>query len=105
MSGFDDDFGEMVGDKEAPPPVVEEVLAADDPAAEFLAREQEQLGDLEADIGPLSGTFDINYLHLIMFCFSVTPKESNNSGKESQRGINYYFSVAKATLHSRMSVC
>ena len=56
MSGFDDDFGEMVGDKEAPPPVVEEVPAADDPAAEFLAREQEQLGDLEADIGPLSGT-------------------------------------------------
>merc|ERR1711862_718962 len=54
MSGFDDDFGEMVGDKEAPPPLVEEVLAADDPAAEFLAREQEQLGDLEADIGPLS---------------------------------------------------
>merc|ERR1719445_403391 len=53
MSGFDDDFGEMVGDREAPP-VAEEVLAADDPAAEFLAREQEQLGDLEADIRPLS---------------------------------------------------
>ena len=97
MSGFDDDFGEMVGDKEAPPPVVEEVLAADDPAAEFLAREQEQLGDLEADIGPLSGTFDINYFHLIMFGFSVTPKESNYSGKESQRGAGSYQRVERET--------
>ena len=55
MSGFDDDFGEMVGEKEAPA-VVEDVLVPEDPAAEFLAREQEQLGDLESEIGPLSGT-------------------------------------------------
>ena len=56
MSGFDDDFGEMVGEKEAPNTAVEDVLVAEDPAAEFLAREQEQLGDLESEIGPLSGT-------------------------------------------------
>ena len=56
MSGFDDDFGEMVGEKEGPPAAaVEEVLTVEDPAAEFLAREQEQLGDLESEIGPLSG--------------------------------------------------
>ena len=60
MSGFDDDFGEMVGEKEGPPAAVEEVLSVEDPAAEFLAREQEQLGDLESEIGPLSGTEFLN---------------------------------------------
>ena len=49
MSGFDDDFGEMVGGKEETGDLTE------DPAAEFLAREQEELGDLETEIGPLSG--------------------------------------------------
>ena len=51
MSGFDDDFGEMVGGKES---VVVVDDGQDDPAAEFLAREQEQLGDLETELGPLS---------------------------------------------------
>ena len=49
MSGFDDDFGEMVGGKEEAGELTE------DPAAEFLAREQEQLGELETELGPLSG--------------------------------------------------
>merc|ERR1712045_687475 len=48
MSGFDDDFGEMVGGKEETGDLTE------DPAAEFLAREQEQLGELETELGPLS---------------------------------------------------
>jgi len=53
MSGFEDDFGDMVGGKNAE--TIEETPADDhDPAAEFLAREQEQLGDLETEIGPLS---------------------------------------------------
>ena len=49
MSGFDDDFGEMVGGREEAGDLTE------DPAAEFLAREQEQLGELETELGPLSG--------------------------------------------------
>ena len=49
MSGFDDDFGEMVGGgggggEDVP-----------DPALEFLAREQEQLGELETELAPLTG--------------------------------------------------
>ena len=58
MSGFDDDFGEMVGGKNegGAAPAVDDVI--EDPAAEFLAREQEQLGDLETEIGPLSGKID-----------------------------------------------
>ena len=44
MSGFDDDFGEMVGGKEEAGDLTE------DPAAEFLAREQEQLGELETEL-------------------------------------------------------
>ena len=57
MSGFDDDFGEMVGGKNegGAAPAVDDVI--EDPAAEFLAREQEQLGDLETEIGPLSGKY------------------------------------------------
>ena len=51
MSGFDDDFGEMVGGKEETEELTE------DPAAEFLAREQEQLGELETELGPLSGWY------------------------------------------------
>ena len=51
MSGFDDDFGEMVGGKEDTDNLTE------DPAAEFLAREQEQLGELETELGPLSGWY------------------------------------------------
>ena len=52
MSGFDDDFGEMVGGKEERTEDVTE-----DPAAEFLAREQEQLGELETELAPLSGWY------------------------------------------------
>merc|ERR1719195_1726658 len=49
MSGFDDDFGELVGGGE---PAGEQVV--EDPAAEFLAREQEQLGELETELAPLA---------------------------------------------------
>ena len=56
MSGFEDDFGDMVGGKNVD--TIEDAPVDDhDPAAEFLAREQEQLGDLETEIGPLSGKF------------------------------------------------
>ena len=62
MAGFEDDFGEMVGGKGAGDLVASEerasdVLTNEDPAAEFLAREQEELGDLETELGPLSGQF------------------------------------------------
>ena len=60
MAGFEDDFGEMVGGKSDGDLLTNEERASDlltneDPAAEFLAREQEELGDLETEIGPLSG--------------------------------------------------
>ena len=65
MAGFEDDFGEMVGGKGASDPTpsdlltneerASDLLTNEDPAAEFLAREQEELGDLETEIGPLSG--------------------------------------------------
>ena len=65
MAGFEDDFGEMVGGKGAADPApgdlltneerASDLLTNEDPAAEFLAREQEELGDLETEIGPLSG--------------------------------------------------
>jgi len=59
MAGFEDDFGEMVGGKSDGDLLTNEERASDlltneDPAAEFLAREQEELGDLETEIGPLS---------------------------------------------------
>ena len=52
MSGFDDDFGELVG---GGGPAGEQVV--EDPAAEFLAREQEQLGELETELAPLAGGY------------------------------------------------
>ena len=52
MSGFDDDFGELVG---GGGPAGDQVL--EDPAAEFLAREQEQLGELETELAPLAGGY------------------------------------------------
>ena len=79
MSGFEDDFGEMVEPVAIVPTLVGEVnntsasgegsfffcqlflkpnlpgLHDLDPAAAFLAREQEQLGELEEEIGSLSG--------------------------------------------------
>ena len=55
MAGFEDDFGEMVGGKEAQETGGGDDLLSEDPAAEFLAREQEQLGDLETELGPLAG--------------------------------------------------
>ena len=59
MAGFEDDFGEMVGgkagDDQAPGDLLTTEETNEDPAAEFLAREQEELGDLETEIGPLSG--------------------------------------------------
>ena len=65
MAGFEDDFGEMVGGKGAADQTqgdlltneerASDLLTNEDPAAEFLAREQEELGDLETEIGPLSG--------------------------------------------------
>ena len=59
MSGFEDDFGEMVGgkgsDDQGPGDLLTSEDTNEDPAAEFLAREQEELGDLETEIGPLSG--------------------------------------------------
>ena len=65
MAGFEDDFGEMVGGKGAGDQAqgdllsneerASDLLTNEDPAAEFLAREQEELGDLETEIGPLSG--------------------------------------------------
>jgi len=61
MSGFEDDFGEMVEPVAIVPTLVGEVnntsasgLDDLDPAAAFLAREQEQLGELEEEIGSLS---------------------------------------------------
>ena len=59
MSGFDDDFGELVG---GGGPAGEQVV--EDPAAEFLAREQEQLGELETELAPLAG----GYLRLLRPC-------------------------------------
>ena len=59
MSGFEDDFGEMVEPKEVPGDLgdlMAPIMAkTEDPAADFLAREQEQLGELEVEIGTLSG--------------------------------------------------
>ena len=59
MAGFEDDFGEMVGGKagadQGPGDLLTSEDTNEDPAAEFLAREQEELGDLETEIGPLSG--------------------------------------------------
>ena len=52
MSGFDDDFGELVG---GGGPAGDQVV--EDPAAEFLAREQEQLGELETELAPLAGGY------------------------------------------------
>ena len=52
MSGFDDDFGEQVG---GGGPAGDQVV--EDPAAEFLAREQEQLGELETELAPLAGGY------------------------------------------------
>ena len=59
MSGFDDDFGEMVEPAEVHTDVADLLSTAvktNDPAAEFLAREQQQLGELEVDIGTLAGS-------------------------------------------------
>jgi len=59
MSGFDDDFGDMV--EPASAPITNGKVGDIDPAADFLAREQEQLGELEEEIGatlpvsPLTG--------------------------------------------------
>lgn len=59
MSGFDDDFGDMV--EPASPAITNGKSGDIDPAADFLAREQEQLGELEEEIGatlpvsPLAG--------------------------------------------------
>ena len=59
MSGFDDDFGEMVEPKEVQGDLGDLMgsitIKAEDPAADFLAREQEQLGELEVEIGTLQG--------------------------------------------------
>ena len=66
MSGFDDDFGEMVGGKEETGDLTE------DPAAEFLAREQEQLGELETELGPLSGWF---HTLRTVNCGNIAPSE------------------------------
>jgi len=57
MSGFDDDFGEMVEPAEVHTDIADLLSSAvknNDPAAEFLAREQQQLGELEVDIGALA---------------------------------------------------
>ena len=73
MSGFDDDFGEMVGGGggEAGPDQVE------DPAAEFLAREQEQLGELETELGPLTGDISPQpFSAENIFHISVSPQKS-----------------------------
>ena len=48
MSGFEDDFGMMVEPTDTDGDLM-------DPAADFLAREQEQLGELEVEIGSLGG--------------------------------------------------
>jgi hypothetical protein len=59
MSGFEDDFGEMVEPKEVHGELADLMapimVKTEDPAADFLAREQEQLGELEVEIGTLSG--------------------------------------------------
>ena len=59
MSGFEDDFGEIVEPKEVHCKLADlrtTIMAeTEDPAADFLAREQEQLGELEVEIGTLSG--------------------------------------------------
>ena len=57
MAGFEDDFGEMVGGKEAQDTGGGDDLLSEDPAAEFLAREQEQLGELETELAPLAGGY------------------------------------------------
>lgn len=54
MDGFDDAFGAGAGDDAFAPPPLDDGLGADgevDPAAEFLAQEQEDLAGLGEDLG------------------------------------------------------
>ena len=83
MSGFEDDFGEMVepkdvhgdlGDLMAPV-----IIKTMDPAADFLAREQEQLGELEVEIGTLAGMFSLSqeiFSKMLIPFISVSPQKS-----------------------------
>ena len=52
MSGFEDDFGEMAAGGGGGGGEGEDIP---DPALDFLAREQEQLGELETELAPLTG--------------------------------------------------
>ena len=91
MSGFDDDFGEMVESAEVTTDIADLLSTAvknNDPAADFLAREQQQLGELEVDIGTLAGSNKIIVgVGFLKSCFSVSSKKSHNfHGKEDKRG-------------------
>ena len=75
MSGFEDDFGEMVEPKEVKAELGDlmapTITNVEDPAADFLLREQEQLGELEVEIGTLAGgtieKFERKYCFIIQF--------------------------------------
>ena len=91
MSGFDDDFGEMVEPAEVTTDIADLLSTAvknNDPAAEFLAREQQQLGELEVDIGTLAGSNKIIGGHVFLkSCFSVSSEKPHHfHGKENKRG-------------------
>ena len=78
MSGFDDDFGEMVEPAEVQTDIGDLLSTAvknTDPAADFLAREQQQLGELEVDIGTLAGRNKI-IVHVFYNLVSVSPQKS-----------------------------
>ncbi|XP_023339931.1 clathrin light chain [Eurytemora carolleeae] len=58
MSGFEDDFGEMVESKDEDL-LQGEVEVEEDPAAEFLSREQQQLGEIDQELGAAFSTSTI----------------------------------------------
>ena len=98
MSGFDDDFGEMVEPAEVATDIADLLSTAvknNDPAADFLAREQQQLGELEVDIGALAGRNKIIGHVLQQSGFSVSSEKSHNCyGKKDKRGIKIKLLVA-----------
>ena len=98
MSGFDDDFGEMVEPAEVTTDIADLLSTAvknNDPAADFLAREQQQLGELEVDIGALAGRNKIIGHVLQQSGFSVSSEKSHNCyGKKDKRGIKIKLLVA-----------
>jgi hypothetical protein len=60
MDGFDDAFGAEAGSGGSPPPMGDTAAAEVDPAAEFLAKEQEDLGGLGEDLGFTSAPQEVH---------------------------------------------